>query len=192
MINKALNATYLEMTLTGEGIKGSKKIKRGEDDVDKAIDLAKTSRLDTSGQKNRTRLLLETYLEIRYLCNAILVPSLNLLRQLDKSVIKLLLRVLLKRRERGMTERGLQMMVALLSIIPVTWRTISDAINFLTNMEKMRNQDIPLRNKAAAKLRNYAKRSLWLANSVYSPATLKAVIIGKVTETDIKQAVTKE
>lgn len=108
------------MTLTSRGIQGSKNIRRGDDAVKKARILAQAAILDKSGQKNKTRLLLDTYLRSRYLYNAILIPSLTELKHLDKSATKSFLRVLLKSMERGITERVIEKMMVLLNITPMT------------------------------------------------------------------------
>lgn len=74
--------------------------------------------MDTKGQRNRLGYILETYMRSAYTLNAIMIPSIGSLQKMDREFIKTMLRTMLKSRERGITDKGRNKLVALLGIKP--------------------------------------------------------------------------
>lgn len=105
-----------------------------------------------------------------------LLPSIAALQQVDKEIITTLLRILLKSKEKGITKKSLDKMMALMGIKPLTWRVISEASGLLAKMERIRNQDQELGYNARNKLIAHAARILWLVRRPEAPDTLRRVL----------------
>lgn len=85
--------------------------------------------------------MLETFLRSTSTYKEILLPSIATLQQYDKEIIKLILRDILKSKEKETTSRGVEMMMDMMGIKPLMCRLLKEAKELLDKMERLSNID---------------------------------------------------
>lgn len=83
-IKKSLNATYLRKTLSSKGVISNLNEESAGKALTKAMDLAKTKRLDTGGPKRRKKYIIEPYLRTTSTFNAFLLPKIASFQRSEK------------------------------------------------------------------------------------------------------------
>lgn len=89
---------------------------------------------------------------------------------------------MLKSREKGITNKGTDEIMAMLSIKPLPWKVINDAKGLLSKMECIRCQE-PVRDDIARdKITEHAARTPWLSSRPDAAVTLRAVLRDDMTK----------
>lgn len=101
VIKKGRSAVYLGMTMTSNGITENNNVNRGNKKRARTKTAAASARLNAAAPRMRKRYILETYLRSTYGFNAFLLPSTEPIRRVDREVIREMMEVLLKSKEKG-------------------------------------------------------------------------------------------
>lgn len=173
MIKKETSTFYLGIKMTSELIKPDMNDKRGKSTLQKAEVLETAAILGELNERNRENYVVKTHLRIVYTYKALLLPSIDKFQSIDEENICPLAQAMLNNRRKGIKSKGLNVLMALLHILPLYWKLSRDARRFRKKIIIAAKSVVPYNYKGIFKATIHSCSTSWLMTTKNAPILLQ-------------------